>query len=129
MLPALIRKFHEAKAGGAATVTCWGTGAPRREFLYSDDLGRACVFLMQHYDGEQFINVGSGSDVTIRELAELVGRITGFTGQIVWDATKPDGTPRKWMDSSRLLALGWKPQVDLETGIALACEDFRKRFC
>ena len=128
VLPAFIRKFHEAKSRGAATVTCWGTGSPRREFLYSDDLGRACVFLMQNYDGEQFVNVGSGSDVTIRELAELVGRITGFTGRIVWDASKPDGTPRKWMDSSRLLALGWKPQVDLETGIALACEDFRKRF-
>ena len=128
VLPALIRKFHDAKATGAATVTCWGTGTPLREFLYADDLGRACVFLMENYREEQFVNVGYGSDVTIRELAETVRRITGFSGEIVWDTSKPDGTPRKLMDSSRLLALGWKPQVNLEQGIALAYEDFRKRF-
>ena len=128
VLPALIRKFHEAKLSGAPSVTCWGSGNPRREFLYADDLGRACVFLMQHYDEEQFINVGSGSDVTIRELAETIQRIVGFSGKIIWDTSKPDGTPRKWMDSSRLLALGWKPRVDFETGIALAYEDFKKRF-
>lgn len=128
VLPALIRKFHEAKLSGAASVTCWGSGKPRREFLYADDLGRACVFLMQNYDEEQFINVGYGSDVTIHELAETIRRIVGFTGEIVWDTSKPDGTPRKWMDSSRLLALGWKPQVDFETGITLAYEDFKKRF-
>src|SRR5688572_18299518 len=128
VLPALIRKFHEAKISGAQKVICWGSGEPRREFLFADDLGRACVFLMQHYNEEQFINVGYGSDVTIRELAELVKRIVGFTGDIVWDRSKPDGTPRKWMDSSRLLALGWKPQVSLEKGIALAYEDFQKRF-
>lgn len=128
VLPALIRKFHEAKLSGAASVTCWGSGKPRREFLYADDLGRACVFLMQNYDAEEFINVGYGSDVTIQELAETIRRIVGFAGKIVWDTSKPDGTPRKWMDSSRLLALGWKPQVDFETGIALAYEDFKKRF-
>ena len=129
VLPALIRKFHEAKISGAKEVVCWGSGAPCREFLYADDLGRACVFLMENYDEEQFINVGFGSDVTIRELAETVQRITGFAGEIIWDRSKPDGTPRKWMDSSRLLALGWKPQVDLEQGIALAYADFQKRFC
>jgi GDP-L-fucose synthase len=124
VLPALIRKFHEAQAAGAPTVTCWGTGAPLREFLHSDDLARACVFLMQHYSEEQFINVGSGQEISIRELAQLVGRIIGYHGQIVWDKSKPDGTPRKVMDSSRLTALGWKPQVDLETGIRLAYEGF-----
>ena len=128
VLPALIRKFHEAKAAKAPTVTCWGTGAPLREFLYADDLARACVFLMKNYSEHQFINVGSGSDVSIRELAETVQRIIGFTGEIVWDRSKPDGTPRKLMDSSRLFALGWKPQVDLQTGIRLAYEDFLKRF-
>ncbi len=128
MLPAMIRKFHEAKAAKASVVTCWGTGSPLREFLYADDLARACLFLMQHYSDQQFINVGYGSDVSIKELAELVRRIVGFTGEIVWDKSKPDGTPRKWMDSSRLFAMGWKPQIDLETGIRLAYEDFLKRF-
>jgi GDP-L-fucose synthase len=124
VLPALIRKFHDAKIGATATVACWGTGAPLREFLYADDLAGACVYLMQNYSEEQFINVGSGSEITIRELSELVKRIVGFTGEIVWDATKPNGTPRKLMDSSRLFALGWKPKVDLETGIRLAYADF-----
>jgi GDP-L-fucose synthase len=124
VLPALIRKFHDAKINSAATVTCWGTGTPLREFLYADDLANACVFLMQNYNEEQFINVGSGSEITIRELSELVKCIVGFSGGIVWDKSKPDGTPRKLMDSSRLFALGWKPQVNLETGIRLAYEDF-----
>ena len=124
VLPALIRKFHDAKVCSAATVTCWGTGTPLREFLYADDLASACVFLMQAYSEEQFINVGSGREITIRELSELVKRIVGFAGEIVWDNSKPDGTPRKLMDSSRLFALGWKPKVDLETGIRLAYEDF-----
>lgn len=124
VLPALIRKFHEAKAAGAPAVACWGTGSPLREFLYADDLARACVFLMEHYSEEQIINVGSGVEVTIRELAETVRRIVGFTGDIVWDKSKPDGTPRKLMDSSRLAALGWKPEVDFETGIRLAYQDF-----
>ena len=124
VLPALIRKFHEAKISGAPTVTCWGSGSPLRELLHSDDLGRACVFLMRHYSEEQFINVGSASELTIREMAELVKRVIGFPGEIVWDTSKPDGTPRKLMDSSRLFALGWKPEVDLETGIGLAYQDF-----
>ena len=127
VLPALIRKFHDAKVNTAATVTCWGTGAPLREFLFADDLASACVFLMQHYSEEQFINVGCGSEITIRELSELVQRIVGFPGEIVWDHSKPDGTPRKLMDSSRLFALGWKPQVDLAAGIRLAYEDFLKQ--
>jgi GDP-L-fucose synthase len=128
VLPALIRKFHEAKVANAPAVTCWGTGAPLREFLYVDDLARACVFLMDNYSEEQFINIGFGSDITIQELAELIKRIVGFKGEIVWDASKPDGTPRKLMDNSRLFALGWKPLVDLETGIRLAYEDFLRRF-
>lgn len=128
VLPALIRKFHEAKVGGQAEVVCWGTGAPLREFLYADDLARACVFLMQHYSEEQFVNVGFGSDVSIRELAELVQGIIGFTGRIAWDTSKPDGTPKKLMDSSRLFALGWKPEIALAQGIRLAYEDFLKRY-
>ena len=127
VLPALIRKFHDAKVSAADTVTCWGTGTPLREFLYADDLASACVFLMQHYSEEQFINVGSGSEITIRELSELVKRTIGFPGAIVWDDSKPNGTPRKLMDSSRLFALGWKPKVDLATGIRLAYEDFLAR--
>jgi GDP-L-fucose synthase len=127
VLPALLRKFHEAKISGAAEVVCWGTGSPLREFLYADDLAHACVFLMQNYSEEQFINVGSGSEIAIKNLAETIHRIVGFEGRVVWDKSKPDGTPRKLMDSSRLFALGWKPQVDLEAGIRLAYEDFQKK--
>ena len=128
VLPALIRKFHEAKAANAPTVTCWGTGSPLRDFLYADDLARACVFLLENYSEEQFINIGAGKEVSVQELTETVKRVIGFAGEIVWDTTKPDGMPRKLMDSSRLLALGWRPQVDLESGIRLAYEDFLKRF-
>ncbi len=124
VLPALIRKFHEGKVAGAKSVTCWGSGAPLREFLHADDLAAACVFLMSHYSEEQIINVGSGSELTIKALAELVRRIVGFAGDIIWDATKPDGTPRKLMDSTRIFALGWKPAIDLETGIQAAYDDF-----
>jgi len=124
VLPALVRKFHEAKTAMAGSVTCWGTGQPFREFLYADDLARACVFLLEKYSDEQFINIGYGSDVTIRELAEIVRRIAGFRGEIVWDTSKPDGTPRKLLDSSRLFALGWQPQVDLETGIRRVYEHY-----
>ena len=127
VLPALIRKFHEAKMIGAPTVSCWGTGSPLREFLYADDLARACIFLMQNYSDEQFINVGSGYEVSIKALSELVGRIVGFNGQIEWDESKPDGTPRKLMDSSRLFSLGWRPQVVLENGIQLAYDDFMRK--
>ncbi|MFN7137931.1 MAG: GDP-L-fucose synthase family protein, partial [Limisphaerales bacterium] len=127
VLPALIRKFHEAKVAHAPTVTCWGTGKPFREFMHADDLGRAALFLMENYEEEGFINVGSGMEVTIRELAETIKRVIEFPGQIVWDSSKPDGTPRKLMDSSRIFKLGWKPQIDLETGIRLAYEDFLSR--
>ncbi len=124
VLPALIRRFHQAKTERLEKVTCWGTGSSRREFLYSDDLAAACVFLMRHYSEEQIINVGSGSDLTILELAELVKTVVEFDGSVEWDASKPDGTPRKLMDSSRLLSRGWTPQVGLKQGIRLAYADF-----
>jgi len=127
VLPALIRRFHEAKVAGAPGVTCWGTGAPLREFLHSDDLGDALVFLMERYSEEQFINVGSGQELTVRELAGLVARVVGYEGTISWDPSEPDGTPRKLMDSSRLRALGWSPKVDLEEGIRGAYRDFLSR--
>jgi GDP-L-fucose synthase len=127
VLPALIRKFHEAKTANAPSVTCWGSGSPLREFLYADDLARACLFLVDNYSEQQFINVGSGCEVTIRDLSDLVKKVVAFHGEIEWDRSKPDGTPRKLMDSSRLFALGWKPQVDLPTGIRLAYEDFLAR--
>lgn len=124
VLPALIHKFHDAKISNAPSVTCWGSGSPLREFLYADDLAEACLFLLENYDGEQFMNVGSAVEITIRQLAELISRIIGYQGTIVWDTSKPDGTPRKLMDSSKLFALGWKPKIDLETGIRLAYQDF-----
>lgn len=127
VLPALIRRFHEAKVKNAPSVQCWGTGSPLREFLYSDDLARASVHLMQNYSEEQLINVGSGSEISIKELSETVARIIGYQGQIQWDSTKPDGSPRKLMDSSRLFALGWKPQVGFEEGIRIAYQDFQER--
>jgi GDP-L-fucose synthase len=117
VLPALIRKFHAAKATGKTEVVVWGTGTPMREFLYVDDLADAVVFLMDRYDGSEPINCGAGSDVSIRQLAETVGRVTGFEGKLVFDTSKPDGTPRKLMDSSRLAALGWRPKIGLEEGI------------
>jgi GDP-L-fucose synthase len=116
-LPALIRKFHAAKIAGEPEVLVWGTGTPLREFLYVDDLADAVVFLMDHYDGSEPINCGAGSDISIRQLAELIGRVTGFEGKLVFDTSKPDGTPRKLMDSSRLRALGWRPKTSLDDGI------------
>ena len=127
VLPAMIRRFHDAKAASTPSVVCWGTGAPLREFLCSDDLARACLFLMENYSQEQFINVGSGAEVSIRQLAETVKRVVGYQGEILWDQTKPDGTPRKLMDSSRLFAMGWRPQVGLEAGLRLAYDDFLSR--
>ena len=118
VMPALIRKFHEAKQRGDSEVVMWGTGTPRREFLHVDDLGEACVYLMQNYSGEDFVNVGVGDDVTIRELAELVKEVVGFEGKIVQDLTKPDGTPRKLMDVERLTRLGWKASTTLKEGVA-----------
>jgi GDP-L-fucose synthase len=117
VLPALIRKFHEAKAAGAPEVVMWGTGTPRREFLHVDDLGAAAVFLMQEYSGEDIVNVGVGDDVTIRELAETIKAVVGYEGQIVQDLSKPDGTPRKLMDVTRLRGLGWQARIGLREGI------------
>ena len=117
VLPALIRKFHEAKEQGAPSVTVWGSGTPLREFLNVDDLADACLFLMDHYEGEEFFNVGSGREITILKLAELVRRVVGYQGGIVLDTSKPDGTPRKVTDISRILETGWRPKIDLETGI------------
>jgi GDP-L-fucose synthase len=120
VLPALIRKVHEAKKSGACEIQVWGTGTPRREFLHADDLADACVFLLKNYDSPELINIGSGHDVTISELAELICEILGFDGRLIFDPTKPDGTPRKLMDSSRLFSLGWKPKIPLREGIAHA---------
>jgi GDP-L-fucose synthase len=117
VLPSLIRRFHEAKARGDDSVTVWGTGSPRREFLHVDDLADAILFLLQTYDAEPLVNVGWGEDLTIRELAELVASIVDFAGRLVFDSTKPDGTPRKLLDVSRLTSLGWQPQIPLNQGI------------
>ena len=117
VLPALIRKFHEAKEAGRGEVVAWGTGSPKREFLHVDELADACAFLMKLPDPPDLINIGTGTDVTIRELTEMVAQIVGFKGHIVWDSTKPDGTPRKLMDVSRLTTLGWKARVGLDEGI------------
>ena len=117
VLPALIRKFHEAKVNGSENVTVWGTGTPRREFLHVDDLAEACVFLMQHYDAPEWVNVGTGEDVTIGELAETVKSVVGFEGDLVFDKSKPDGTPRKLLDVSKINTLGWKAKISLREGI------------
>ena len=124
VLPALIRKFHEAKAGHHEKVTIWGTGTPRREFLFADDLADACLFLMETYDEKEIINVGSGNDYTISELAEIIKGIIGYEGEIIYDHSKPDGTPRKLLDSSRVYNLGWKPVTELKHGIQQAYNDF-----
>ena len=118
VMPAMIHKFHLAKVEHRSTMTLWGTGSPRREFLHADDLADACLMLLETYSSPEIINVGSGEDVTIKELAELVRRAVGYEGEIVWDTTQPDGTPRKLMDGSRIRALGWKPRIDLPEGIA-----------
>lgn len=128
VLPALIRKFHEAKAGRKPVVDVWGTGAPRREFLHTDDLADACLFLMRNYNEEQHINVGTGKDISIRELAELIQNIVGYRGEIIWDVTKPDGTPRKLLDMSRLDALGWQARIPLVDGIRSTYDWFKNNF-
>ena len=117
VLPALIRKLHDAKTLGNTSVTLWGTGTPRREFMHSDDLGRACVFLLENYDDDVAINVGVGEDIPINELMELVKQVVGFEGEIQWDSSQPDGTPRKLLDVTRMEVLGWKAQINLEEGI------------
>lgn len=117
VLPALLRKFHEAKMRGDATITLWGSGSPRREFLHADDLADACFFLMQKYNSSELVNIGVGEDITIIELADLIKNITGFTGQINWDRNMPDGTPRKLLDITRLASAGWKASISLKEGI------------
>lgn len=123
VLPALLRKFHEAKINREPFVTIWGSGKPLREFLHADDLADALYFMMQHYDEAQFLNVGTGSDLSIRELAELIKKIVGYEGELRFDSTKPDGTPRKLLDVSRLTALGWKPKIGFEDGIRAVYEE------
>lgn len=127
VLPALIRKFHEAKEKNEASVEMWGTGTPMREFLHSDDMADACVYLMKNYSGEQFVNIGTGVDLTIKDLALLVKKIVGYTGEITHDLTKPDGTPRKLLDVSYLHSLGWKHKIELEEGITKVYEDFKNK--
>jgi GDP-L-fucose synthase len=124
VLPAMIRKFHEAKERGDASMTLWGSGSPMREFLHADDLAEACVYLMETYSDSELVNIGTGIDVTIKELAETVKGIVGFEGIIQWDTNRPDGTPRKLMDVSKLHGLGWKHKIELKEGIALAYQDF-----
>ncbi len=124
VLPALIRRFHEAKVSGAKEIVCWGDGSPLREFLYVDDLAVLCVFLMNHYSGDETVNAGSGEEVSIKTLAETVARAVGYEGVIRWDTTRPNGTPRKLLDSSKAQALGWKATTSLEAGIRLAYRDF-----
>jgi GDP-L-fucose synthase len=126
VLPALIRKFHEAKEKGSDSVTIWGSGTPRREFLYADDLAEACVFLMENYNEKELINVGTGQDITIMELANLVKNIIGFNGHLVFDTSKPDGTPRKLMDVNKINNFGWTHKTTLIDGITLAYQDFLK---
>ena len=125
VLPALIRRFHEASLAGAPSVTLWGTGSPRREFLHVDDLAAACLRLLDVYDEDEHINVGVGDDVTIAELAALVADVVGYSGEVEWDAAKPDGTPRKLLDVSRISALGWEPQIGLAEGIGSTYEMYR----
>lgn len=124
VLPALIRRFHEAKLEGLPAVTCWGDGSPLREFLYVDDLANLCVFLMNHYSGNETVNAGTGRELTIRELTERVARVVGYEGEILWDTSKPNGTPRKLLDVSKARALGWEARTPLDEGIALAYADF-----
>ena len=120
----MIRRFHEAKEAGLSEVTCWGDGTPLREFLYVDDLANLCVFLMNNYSGDETVNAGTGKEVTIKELTELVAKVVGYEGKILWDTTKPNGTPWKLLDVSKSAALGWRYKVELEEGIRLSYEDF-----
>lgn len=127
VLPALIRRFHEAKEAGRNSVTVWGSGTPRREFLFADDLAAACVYLMLHYDGKELVNIGTGEDLSIKELAETVKDVVCYDGKIVFDPSKPDGTPRKLMDVSKLHSLGWKHTTELKEGLVQAYADFLKK--
>ena len=124
VLPALIRRFHEAKENGVKSVTCWGDGSPLREFMYVDDLADLCVFLMNNYSGNETVNAGTGKELTIKELTELVAKVVGYDGEILWDPSKPNGTPRKLLDVSKAAALGWHYKTELEDGIRLTYKDF-----
>ena len=124
VIPALIRRFHEAKEAGLTEVTCWGDGSPLREFLYVDDLANLCVFLMNNYSGNETVNAGTGKELTIKELTELVASVVSFKGKILWDTTRPNGTPRKLLDVSKATGLGWTYRTELEDGIRLSYEDF-----
>lgn len=124
VLPALIRRFHEAKEKGDKKVTCWGDGSPLREFLYVDDLANLCVFLMNHYSGNETVNAGTGKEISIKELTKLVASVIGYNGEIIWDTSKPNGTPRKLLDISKAKNLGWEYKIELSEGIKLAYEDF-----
>lgn len=124
VLPALIRRFHEAKIAGTPSVTCWGDGSPLREFLYVDDLANLCVFLMNNYSGNETVNAGTGKELTIRELTEIVAGTVGYEGKILWDTEKPNGTPRKLLDVSKATALGWSARTELRDGVRMAYEDF-----
>lgn len=126
VLPAMIRRFHEANLSNFQAVTLWGSGTPRREFLHVDDLAAACIFLLETYDGDIPLNVGCGQDVTIKELAETIARVTGFQGKLEWDSSKPDGTPQKLLDTTRINKLGWAPTIGLEDGIRSTYEWFKK---
>ena len=125
VLPALIRKFHEAKIQGASSVEVWGTGSPLREFLHVDDLAEACCFLMQKYNDKQFVNVGCGSDLSIKDLAEMIQDVVGFKGALIWNSEKPDGTPRKLMDISKIKSLGWSPKIELNLGIQMVYKEYQ----
>lgn len=127
-LPAMIRRFHEAKINNAPSVTCWGDGTPMREWMYVDDLANLCVFLMNNYSGDETVNAGTGKDISIKALAELVAEIVGYSGEIFWDTSKPNGNPRKLLDVSKATALGWTYKTELCDGIKLAYEDYLKRF-
>jgi GDP-L-fucose synthase len=124
VLPALIRRFHEAKEAGLSSVTCWGDGSPLREFLYVDDLADLCLFLMNNYSGNETVNAGTGKEITIKELTEIVAKVVGYEGEILWDASRPNGTPRKLLDVSKSAAMGWKYKTELKDGIKAAYEDF-----
>ena len=128
VLPAMLRKFHEAKINQEKSVTLWGTGSPMREFLHADDMADACVYLMQSYDEQGFVNIGTGIDITIKDLAELIKNIVGFEGELIWDSSKPDGTPRKLMDVSKLTNLGWKYSINLEEGIQSVYQKVKDSF-
>ena len=126
VLPALLRRFHEAQRDGLQEVTVWGSGTPKREFLHSDDLASACLFLMEHYDSPEIINIGWGQDCTIRELAEMIAKTVGYTGKLKWDDSRPDGTPRKVLDNRKLSALGWEPKISLQEGLRLTYQWYLK---